>query len=378
MSISENLTPHFTVDNALFANWRSENGWGAPKRYFEADDTMTADTAYRYASEGIGLLWRGDFQNGRQLLQALIRRIDKRPPKIGDLTYPERFHRIRLSRAQRARTLGMLLLPFEADHWLTHRRAPEVAEACQAAYGDSPHPYIVPFTELLGVISANEWRKKGLEIPALGGKIHAHYGVFAPTRHEYLDLLMHAPLPPGRLALDIGTGTGVIAIALAKRGFKKIIATDNNPRAIACALSNVEHFDLKHQVDVRQLDLFPTQKADLIVCNPPWIPGKPSSVLETAVYDPDQQMLRGFIQQVGQHLTPSGEAWLVLSDLAEHLGLRHREDLLSLFFDSGLEVIDRLETKPTHRKIKDADDPLAALRSKEMTSLWRLKLAHTA
>ena len=89
-------------------------------------------------------------------------------------------------------------------------------------------------------------------------------------------------------------------------------------------------------------------------------------------------MLRGFIQQVGQHLTPSGEAWLVLSDLAEHLGLRHREDLLSLFFDSGLEVIDRLETKPTHRKIKDADDPLAALRSKEMTSLWRLKLAHTA
>lgn len=36
-------------------------------------------------------------------------------------------------------------------------------------------------------------------------------------------------------------------------------------------------------------------RAALIVCNPPWLPGWPASLLEQAVYDPDSRMLRGFI-----------------------------------------------------------------------------------
>jgi hypothetical protein len=56
--------------------WRSESGWPAPKKVVLADDTMNADTAYRLALDGTALLWRGDFQNARQLLQALARRID--------------------------------------------------------------------------------------------------------------------------------------------------------------------------------------------------------------------------------------------------------------------------------------------------------------
>ena len=37
--------------------WRSENNWAPPKRTVLADDTMTADIAYRLASEGVGLIW---------------------------------------------------------------------------------------------------------------------------------------------------------------------------------------------------------------------------------------------------------------------------------------------------------------------------------
>ena len=52
-----------------------------PKRVQVVDDTLTADAAYRLASEGTALLWRGDFHNARQLLQAMARRADRKPRK---------------------------------------------------------------------------------------------------------------------------------------------------------------------------------------------------------------------------------------------------------------------------------------------------------
>ena len=55
------------------ARWRSESGWPAPRKVVLADDTMSADAAWRHALDGTALLWRGDFQNARQLLQALVR-----------------------------------------------------------------------------------------------------------------------------------------------------------------------------------------------------------------------------------------------------------------------------------------------------------------
>ena len=62
----------------------------------------------------------------------------------------------------------------------------------------------------------------------------------------------------------------------------------------------------------------------------------------------------------------------MLSDLAEHLGLRSREELLSAIDAAGFKVIDRMERRPTHPRAADATDPLHAARAKEVTSLWRL------
>ena len=115
------------------ALWRSEAGSPAPRRVQPADDTLPADTAYRLACEGTALLWRGDFQNGRQLLQALMRRADRRPPKaaakaaqkIAQASPAERFHLHRQAQAQRARTLGALLIPVEGDYSIALRRAPD-------------------------------------------------------------------------------------------------------------------------------------------------------------------------------------------------------------------------------------------------------------
>ena len=57
------------------AEWRSANSSPPPKRIIVADDTIKADAAYRLACEGTALLWRSDFHNAKQLLQALARRI---------------------------------------------------------------------------------------------------------------------------------------------------------------------------------------------------------------------------------------------------------------------------------------------------------------
>ncbi len=66
---------------------------------------------------------------------------------------------------------------------------------------------------------------------------------------------------------------------------------------------------------------------------------------------------------------------MILSDLAEHLGLRTRETLLGWIANAGLKVLGRTDVKPVHAKAQDATDPLHAARSAEVTSLWRLGVA---
>jgi methylase of polypeptide subunit release factors len=117
---------------------------------------------------------------------------------------------------------------------------------------------------------------------------------------------------------------------------------------------------------------FPDGPADLIVCNPPWVPGRPSASIERAIFDPDSEMLRGFLRGLAEHLAPRGEGWLILSDFAERLGLRSRDWLLQQIRDAGLAVAGRLDTKPQHPKTADTEDALHAARAAEVVSLWRL------
>ena len=422
------------------ARWRSESGQAPPRRVVVADDTMKADTAWRLACEGSALLWRGDYHNARQLLQAMARRADGRARKPGKAARPpatpaEAFHLHRMAQAQRARTLGMLLIPFEAGAQIPLRRAPVVAELLAEAVAGTPDadladaPFVMSLRELLGLIGAHEWRRKGVLVPALGERIHPWYGVYSPIRGEYLDLVARVPLPARTLAFDIGTGTGVIAALLARRGVGSVVATDLSPRALGCAHDNLACLGLlaeaaeqggtlrgairassganpdansdassdasssanpganlganpgatarAHElpagrVALLQADLFPPGRAPLVVCNPPWVPAKPSSAIEQAVYDPDSRMLRGFLSGLAEHLEEGGEGWLILSDLAEHLGLRTRAELLCWIEAAGLRVLGREDIRPRHGKVADAEDPLHAARAAETTSLWRL------
>ena len=370
------------------ARWRSESGAAAPRRVVVADDTLPADTAYRLACEGTGLLWQGDFQNARMLLQALMRRVDRKPPKaaakaaqkMAEATAAEAFHLHRQAQAQRARVLSSLLIALEGDYAIDLRRAPDLRQACTEAWGAATgERSVASLRELLGLVGAHEWRKKGVEVPALGAapnnRIHPYYGVFSPVRGEYVDLVAAAALPSKALAFDIGVGTGVLSALLVRRGVQRVVATEQDPRALACARDNLQRLGVLAQVQLQSADLFPEGRAPLVVCNPPWVPARPSSPIEHAVYDEGSRMLRGFLTGLAAHLEPAGEGWLILSDLAEHLGLRSREQLLGWIAEAGLKVLGREDIRPHHAKAADAGDALHAARAAEVTSLWRLAAA---
>jgi methylase of polypeptide subunit release factors len=358
------------------ALWRSESGWPAPAHVVLGDDDLTAERAFQLASAGTAILWTGDFHNARQLLSAMGRRLaDSARPKNDNITAA--FHRSREDVLRRATILGMLLVPISADGTIALRRSPDIRLATLHAWGAVEEATVLSLRELLGVIGAEEWRTTGVPVPALGARIHPHYGVFSPVRGEYLDLVATAPLPTdASVAFDIGTGTGVLAAILASRGVPSITATDQDSRAVACARENLAALGFTDTVTVVEADLFPEGRADIVACNPPWIPAIPKTATDFAVYDEGGRMLAGFLSGLAAHLTPRGEGWLVISDIAERLGLRSRGDLLDAIDDAGLVVIARMDTRPTHARAVDVTDPLHAARAAEVTSLWRLAAAN--
>ncbi len=347
-----------------------------PERLGVADDRTTAEGALRRARSGETLLFQGDWHNARQLLAAMGRRLHPPPPRGHDLAAV--FRAERASRRVEHELLGRLAVPLGPGWTSPLRRAPDLAAPLQAAFGPGPQgSAAMPLREILGAIGAHQWRVRGVPVPALGGTVHPAYGVFAPVRGEYVDLVAQAIARSGslagRTAFDVGTGTGVLALLLARAG-ARVVATDVEPRAVACAREHAARFGLAAAVEVVEADLFPPGQADLVVANPPWIPAAAYGPLDRAVYDPGGEVLARLVAGLPAHLSPGGEAWLVLSDLAERVGVRAPDALRDLLSAAGLRVAFTLEARPTHPRARDAADPLARARAAEVTRLHALRV----
>ena len=346
-----------------------------PRRVGTADDRTTAAAALARVRSGEALVYTGDFRNARQLLAALSRRLEGRRPTGRDpsiLWRAEREHRRR-----EHDLLGRILVPIEEGFRVPLRHAPDVATPMAEAVGPEARvPGLLPLRDLLGMVGAHEWRRKGVAVPALGARVHPHYGVYAPVRGEYVELVADAvrswPVE-GKRVLDAGTGTGVLAFVLARAG-AHVVATDIEPRAVACARDNASRLGLGDRVEVLEADLFPDGGAsfDLVVSNPPWLPDVARSPLERAVYDPEGSFLARLLATVPQRLAPGGEAWIVISDLAERLGLRPLDAIEVLAQRAGLRIADVRETRPSHARAADTRDPLHRFRAAELTRLFRL------
>lgn len=286
-----------------------------------------------------------------------------------------RFLADRQARRQEHLLLSRLVVPVEPGPAVPLAHAPEAAAALVEALGEAARlPGLLPLRDLLGMIGAHEWRRKGVDVPALGARLHPRYGVFAPVRGEHVDLVAEAarrwPVA-GKQALDVGTGTGVLAFVLARAG-ASVTATDVSPAALASAAEDAARLGLTGRVVPVLADLFPERSFDLVVCNPPWLPAEAVTPLDRAIYDPGGAFLARFLAGLRAHLSPGGEGWLVLSDLAERIGLRRPGEVEALIAEAGLVVAGGFEAVPTHPRARDAEDPLHEARSREVTSFRRL------
>jgi Ribosomal protein L11 methyltransferase (PrmA) len=350
--------------------WRSESDTPAPTRLSPVDDSLKADDALRRVRKGEFLLYQGDFHNARQLLGAMGRRLPS--PRHGG-TPLEAFRSERKARAIEHDTLGRVVVELNAAYKLDLKRAPDVSVACKQAWGKTDAARtVVPFKTLLGVVGAAEWRKKGLDVPGLPKKLTPHYGVYLPTRTDYVDLVRKLGDVKGAKCFDIGTGTGVLALQLLQKGADSVVGTDIEPRAVACAKENAQFFKVADRFTVEERPLFPSGRADLVVCNPPWVPEPPKNRVDRAVFDDESQMLKGFLDGLPKHLSANGRGALIISNLAELLGLRDPDFLTNLFTEYALKCTARFEVTAKHGKAKDTSDPLHAARSKEVTTLYVL------
>jgi SAM-dependent methyltransferase len=368
--------PKIVLPDGRVAGWLSETDEGAPPSLIRVDDTWRAVDAVKAVRAGDSLLWVGDYHNGRQLLQAMQRRIQRRRvPRAA--TILDRWRQERAHQTEEATLLGRVVVALDEHDRLVLPRAPDVQEAVRWAWGPSEGtPRVVSLRTLIGALGAAGWTRAGLQVPGLDGTLQTRFGVFAPTRTAYLTLLDTLPDVRQRTVIDIGCGTGVIGFILLQRGAARVHGTDLDPRAVALATDNARSLGLADRFQAHLADLFPAEvSADWIVFNPPWVPEEPRTRLDRAVFDPSGRVLERFLARAPSHLLPDGRVHLLLSDLPERLGIRADGALASLFTRSGYEVVDRRSTLASHRRARDAEDPLHHARANEQVTLWTLRVS---
>lgn len=168
------------------------------------------------------------------------------------------------------------------------------------------------------------------EVNFLGIRLVILPDVFSPVYGEGASLLANFINSKREEAvLDMGTGSGALAILAARKG-SKVVAVDISPVAVTCATLNAKRLGLEAKIDVRRGNLFAPIKAgekfSLILFNPPFMEGNPKSYLQSAMYDRNYQTLNKFFQQVEQYLTDTGRILLAFSDAGD---IQHLEHLIS-------------------------------------------------
>ncbi len=328
---------------------------------------MDMDEALEALEEGRYVMIRDFFSTGLNLLRELKQRLSY---KGGNQTFESQraFRKAYRERSHR------VLLRIER-HKITARKSPIVGWF-EILYPDVSE-FLLPFPQVQGLNSSWQWYEKGIKFPGLRQRIHPYYGVYFPTRFDHV-LLFDAWLKnyagKREVAIDVGTGCGVLAFLLRKYRFGIVHATDHNPNAIIGLQQSLKSEKQSEGIELYYGDLFADcdQEADLIVFNPPWLPAdKEMEGLDTAIYY-DEHLFPAFFAEAKKHLKPDGQLVLLFSNLAQVSNLA-KDHPIEKELASGARFekveLQQAEVKSASKKTRRN----AQWRSREKVELWVLR-----
>lgn len=321
---------------------------------------LSPEGAARRLIQGERLLMRGRYGHGADIFLAIDQLLPEPGPKAPYAVRREHLARVRAAKLR-------LSVPIR-DHQLALKGAAPIG-FLRELYPETPdfELALLHAQELRG---AWEKYKEGTHLPVLGRRLHPFAGTYLPTRTEHLELFatwLSGYDGPKHQAIDVGTGAGVLAFLLARAGFERVLATDDNPNAIESVQRDLARAEQPLPIEPRQADLMGEDppEADLVVFNPPWIPGEAASLVERALYCPPELMPRFFDRAVAC-MQPHTKLVLLYSNIGTLLRPDQPHPIQAELEKGRLVLEQKLR-----RKVK----PPKGKRTQEKVELWVLAKA---
>lgn len=211
------------------------------------------------------------------------------------------------------------------NHRSTLKKAPE--NPWLKEFFPGKEDYLMTFSDFLGMNGAWQWYENGIQYPVIDHLIHPFYGTYFPSRYDHL-MLFDSWLSENRgfrSGIDIGTGCGILTFIMHKHGIKSIHATDINPNAIYSVKQDIRRLEKKSfkNVTYEKADLsgsYNIEPNDLVVFNPPWVPGDAEKMMDLATYY-EQGFFERFFIAMASKCPPGATILLLFSDFAICAGI---------------------------------------------------------
>lgn len=316
--------------------------------------------------KGVNVLVTGVYQNGLVLLKELQNDLKKNydlQTFIGQRLYREEYQ-----------TLSNLILIEILNHQIVIKKSPSIGWL-KEFYSELDSFYLT-LPQIQGLNSSWQWYVKGVNIPVLRNKLHPYYGTYFPTRFEHLELfdkfLKHYK-GLKKTALEVGVGSGVLAMQIIKHGFQKVFTTDTNPNAIIGLKEFMGTTKLSRKIELDYGNLFGKweKPSELIVFNPPWIPQSSElNRIDEAIYY-NEDLFSDFFREAKKRLLPEGKLVLIFSNIAQVTGITKQNPIENELKNGGRFKLVKCYKKSV-KKSSAKNNRETYWREEEKVELWIL------